>query len=357
MSAQNPEQIQDYKLPTVVYPTMSMPTPPDVEHNRGGQGPRPDCEGFVTVLPDPKNSTAKPPPEGKVRVLIGIPMLDIKFEFLESFLRFWTELALETRKPECPYEVGYHFAYRKPVHMAEEYLVNVAQNSKCTHLLLMDDDIYDVTKDHFEKLLFASKFPHAMCVFRRFVPERKVIDMPADNSMYRLYEIPCLCSNCKTGQSHWDGMFCATCGSKQDNLIQQADLIPFALTMIDLKVFDKIKRPWFHCTNEYPTDSWFADRVLEAGYHEYAHMAVRLNHAGINDFTRPHYIQMGMAKAQQGQGVINLSPEEMAKHQFMLNNKMKEAETRMHPKPPFAGDPITQNLGQGQSMTLVTHGT
>src|SRR3990167_2976543 len=150
--------------------------------------------------------------------------------------------------------------------------------------------------------------------------------MPVDVVPLRLYEVPCLCPKCGIGQSHWDAKFCVACGTPLDNLVQQADLIPFAFTLMKLSIFDKIKKPWFHCTSKYPTDSWFADRLIEAGMTEYGHMGIRLNHAGITDFTKPHYAQMGMIKAQQSKSVVNITPEEMEKHQYLLLNKMNEVE-------------------------------
>ena len=87
------------------------------------------------------------------------------------------------------FHVGYKFIYRKPVHAAEEQLAELAVSSECTHLLLMDDDIYDVTVQDMLKLLDADKdvvagimhtsgFPYAMCAFRRYNTKTKVADQP-----------------------------------------------------------------------------------------------------------------------------------------------------------------------------------
>mgnify|MGYP001558754106 CR=1 FL=1 len=356
----------DKPIPTPTYPSMTMPESPNVAHNKNG--PLPDCEGHISVYPDVSQSPVPDPLVGKIRILVGIPMLDVKYEFFESFMKFWTRCIIETSKPDCKIEIGFHVAYRKPVHMAEEYLVRTAQYNKCTHILFMDDDIYDVTwedllklvnadKDVIGGVMHASKFPHAMCVFRRFNPSLKVIDMPADTSMYRLYEVPASCPHCNIAQSHWDIKFCPSCGKQIDILIQQADLIPFAFTLMKLSIFDKLKQPWFHCTSKYPTDSWFGDRLIEAGLTEYGHMGVRLNHAGITDATKPHYLQMGMLKAQQAKGVVEISPEDMERHQRLLYNKMAETESRMRSKPVFSGNPqsITQDQ-PAEGQTLVTHG-
>lgn len=343
-------------------PTMDMPENPIIPGPIAPEGTiRANCEGIVESLPIPSQSPVIPPPEGKMRIMIGIPMLAVSYEFFESFLKFWTELCVK-RDPR--YEITYHFAYRKPVHMAEEYLVKTALFNKCTHILLMDDDIFDITADDLNRLveanvpfisgvMHASKFPHAMCVFRRYDTSKKVIDMPADNSMYRLYEVPALCPHCQFGQSHWDVHFCVNCGEEIDISIQEVDLVPFPFTLIDLKVFDKVKTPWFHCTNEYPTDSWFCDRLMEAGIKPMAHMLVRLNHAGITDETKPHFTGMGMAKMNRNKAIVNLSPDHMDIHQALLYNKMKEAEFKIKPKPPIVtGNGLINE--QQKDLTLLT---
>jgi hypothetical protein len=261
----------------------------------------------------------------------------------------------------------YHFAYRKPVHMAEEYLVKIAQHNKCTHILLMDDDIFDITprdldllvnadKDFISGVMHASKFPHAMCVFRRYDTTKRVIDMPADTSMYRLYEVPALCPDCKAPQSHWDAKFCVSCGHAIDIAVQECDLVPFPFTLIKLSVFDKVKQPWFHCTNGYPTDSWFCDRLLEAGIKPYAHMLVRLNHAGITDETKPFYMQMGLARMQRQKAVVHLSPEQMDIHQTLLMNRMREVEESVKPRPAIinSGELENKEVLEQRDLTLMT---
>jgi len=360
-------------LPAPKLPTMDMPADPVVPGAAplSPGGARANCEGFIETSPQPEQSIVPPPPEGKLRIMIGIPMLSVSYEFFESFLKFWTML-LAARDPR--YEVCYHFAYRRPVHMAEEYLVKTAQFNKCTHILLMDDDIFDVTPDDLHKLIeanvpfisgvmHASKFPHAMCVFRRYDLTKKVIDMPADNSMYRLYEVPPKCPHCQYNQPSWDVHFCYSCGKEINIEVQECDLTPFPFTLIDLKVFDQIKQPWFHCTSMYPTDSWFCDRLLEAGIKPRAHMTVRLNHAGITDDTKPHFANMGMARMQRNKAVVNLAPDQMEIHQAMLYNKMQAVEASIKPKPPIVGegnivkgDKTYNETVANRDLTLVTVG-
>jgi len=329
-------------LPKVDYPELDIPKEP--ETGRPQEETHMSCEGEVYVPPQANPNVAEPL-EGKPRILIGIPILTYSHEFVQSFIKFWTSICL---KVEGKFQVGYQFIYRKPVHMAEDTLIDIARYNKCTHILFMDDDIYDVTIDDLEKLInadkeviggvmYASKFPFAMCVFRRYNTDLKVIDMPSDNAMYRLYEVPCSCSNpkCNMGLSHWDAKYCPACGTVQDNMIQKADLIPFCFTLMKISIFDKIKPPAFYCSNKYPSDSWFADKCIEAGIQMYAHMGVRLNHAGITDVTKPMHLEMGIAerRSKQDKGLVNISPDDMQKHEFMLYNKMKEAEIKVRDNP------------------------
>lgn len=337
------EKKETFVMPKVDYPKMEMPEPPKVPEAKK-EDVHVSCEGEVykdTTKID--NSMIADPTPGIPRILIGIPILNFTYEFVDTFLKFWTQLCTQA---QGKMQAGYQFMYRKPVHMAEIQLAEIAVYNKCTHILFIDDDIYDYSITDLEKLLaadkdvisgimYASKFPYAMCAFRRYDTKKKVIDMPSDNSMFRLYEIPCACTKCGFALSHWDAKFCPVCGAAQDNMIQKADLIPFCFTLMKTSIFKKIKKPWFHCEIEYPSDSWFADRCREAGIQEYAHMGVRLNHAGVSDRTRPYLFQRDLdeKKAKPNTGLVPISEDEMNKHQFLLNKRMKEAEEKLKPKP------------------------
>jgi hypothetical protein len=329
---------KDYTLPHVDYPGLVMPPDPvvpgmpnDLIHK--------SCDGEDYAQPDFEHSTVSTPT--KKRLLIGIPILSYSHEFIQSFLKFIVELYGDQDKD---YEVGYHFVYRKPIQMADQLIVDMALYNKCTHILFIDDDITDYTKamldvlfkadkDIISGIMYASKFPFSMCAFRRYDTTRKVIDMPSDNTIYRLYEIPCQCANCHAPMTAWGCYYCGACGVKQDNLIQKVDLIPFPFTLIKTEIFKKLKQPWFHCTVKYPADSWFADRCIEAGVQQYAHMGVRLTHAGINDLTKGGHFSIGLEiKKRIGSGVVYVTEEEMNRHQYMLNEKMHEAEEKLKAK-------------------------
>ena len=250
------------------------------------------------------------------KILIGVPILAWTHEFATSFLAFWTDLMTYDTK-DRRFHVGYKFMYRKPVHMAEEELAQFAIDSGCTHLLLMDDDIYDVRAKDLLTLLDADKdivggimhthsFPHAMCAFRRYNRKTKVADQPILKGPARLYEVP---PNQRVG-------------------LQKVDLIPFAFTLIKTKVFKDMKKPWFKCDTQAPTDSWFADRALGKKFEYFAHFGVWLNHRGVTRENQSIHMQLGMLETQlknKGQ-IIQLTPDEMRVHEASMTAKLLAAE-------------------------------
>lgn len=248
------------------------------------------------------------------KILIGVPILAWTHEFATSFIRFWTELMMVSQ--ERKFHIGFEFKYRRPVDLAEEELAELAVDSGCTHLLLMDDDIYDVTAQDFFALLdadkdvvggimFTSGFPHAMCAFRRYDLTKRVQDQPRLQESCRLYEVP----------------------NDQRVGLQHVDLIPFGFTMIKTSVFKRLPKRWFKCDTKAPTDSHFADSCIENNIEYFAHFGVWLNHRGIRADNMGLQSQLGMHEAQRQKGrCIPLSPEQMEGQEKMVQQKMKEAE-------------------------------
>ena len=334
-----------YKLPDPVLPDLKPPKPPKT--GREKEEYHVSCEQAV-YQPLKENPAILPPPEGKARVMIAVPVLTFGYEFITCFINFWTQICLNK---DSKFEAGFNFAHRKPVHMAEEQLVDVARYNKCTHILFIDDDIWDYNVQDLEQLLEADKdviggvmytsgFPYTMCAFRRYNVDKKLIDMPSDNKIERLYEVPCLCPSCGTAMAFWDAKFCPTCGGACDNILQKVDLIPFCFTLMKMSIFNKIKEPAFYCSNKYPSDSWFADKCKEAKVQQWAHMGVRLTHRGVNHQNRVHYQRMKLEEksAKEDPGLVGVSQEDMDKHQMIMHNKMKEAEDKLKPTLAIAGN-------------------
>lgn len=274
------------------------------------------------------------------KILIGVPILAWTHEFALSFLRFWTEL-ITCDPAKRKFHVGFEFKYRRPVDLAEEELAELALQSGCTHLLLMDDDIYDVTAQDFFKLLdadkevvggimFTSGFPHAMCAFRRFDLTKKVAEQPILDESCRLYEVP----------------------HEQRVGLQPVDLIPFGFTMFKTSIFQKLPKRWFKCDTKAPTDSHFADSCIENNIEYFAHFDVWLNHRGIRQDNVGLQSQLGMHEAQRNKGrCIPLTPEQMELQEQMVRQKMKDAENNY--KGEIARRISFYEKGKGSSAVLV----
>lgn len=327
------KESKKYELPKPKLPDLEMPKSP-----KGAPITHTPADGDWYERIDYENSPIAPPAPGVPRIMVGLPILNFTFDFVQSFFKFWTQ-CISVEEPK--YELGYYFAYRKPVHMADQIIAETALYNKCTHVLYIDDDITDINKDMLDTLLavdkdvvsgvmYASKFPYQMCCFRRYDTNKKLIDQPSDNSMFRLYEVPCTCSNCGIDLPLWGIYYCSHCGAKQNNLMQKVDLIPFPFTLIKTDVFKRIKKPWFHCTDKYPADSWFADRCIEAGIQQWAHMGIRLTHNGVNDTTRQFRFNADLEiRKRKQKGIVGLDQTEMEKHQYLLHKRMKEAERKV----------------------------
>ena len=250
------------------------------------------------------------------RILIGVPILMWDHRFAISFLNFWTELMTYSVKGR-KFQVSYHFAYRRPVQMAQEEIVQHAIDCGCTHVLIMDDDIFDfkvadllalldADKDVVGGIMYTGGFPYSMCAFRRYDIDKKVAEMPILKSPARLYEVP----------------------PEQRQGVVEVDLIAFAFILMKTSVFTKIPKPWFKCDCVAPTDSYFCDAIMDAGIKPCAHFGVWMNHKGITRETQPLWAQIGMLEQQKlaGGQMVVISPEEARRLEIVMTQKLIESE-------------------------------
>lgn len=253
------------------------------------------------------------------RILIGIAILSWDHRFAMSFLSFWTEL-MTYDVAGRHFQVSYYFAHRRPVQMAQEEIAQHAIDCGCTHVLYIDDDIFDLKVSDFLTLLDADKdvvggimytggFPYAMCAFRRYDTDKKVAEMPVLKGPARLYEIP----------------------PDQRIGAVECDLIPFGFTMMKTSIFSKIPKPWFTCDTIAPTDSRFCDAIMDAGIKPYAHFDVWLNHRGVTRDNRDLYYQIGMKENEKNmcEQAIMITPEEAKKLEQVMSQKMVDAEKKL----------------------------
>lgn len=253
------------------------------------------------------------------RILIGIAILTWDHRFALSFLNFWTEL-MTYNVVGRKFQISYYFAYRRPVQMAQEEIAQHAMDCGCTHVLYIDDDIFDLKVDDLLKLLDADKdvvggimftggFPYSMCAFRRYDTDKKVAEMPLIKGMARLYEIP----------------------PEQRVGVVECDLIPFGFTLMKLSVFNTIPKPWFKCDCNAPTDSYFCDAIMEKGIKPHAHFDVWLNHKGVTRDNQQLHLQIGAIENQKqvGDHMMILTQDESKRLEIMMAQKLIESENKL----------------------------
>ena len=252
-------------------------------------------------------------------LLIGVSVLAWEHRFVESFMKLWTDLMTYSGKGR-KFQVGYKFAFRRPVQFAQHDIVEHAVQCGATHVVLMDDDIYDVSAEDIMTLLEADKdiiggvmcvggTPYTLCCFRKCDTSTKVGEQSILKTPARLYEVP-----------------------EQDRVgIQPVDLLSFGCIMIKTKVFAGMPKPYFRCDLQAPTDSYFMDDVMARGFQPYVHFGVMLNHRGVTVLNRHIHMQLDQVNAQQDgmKNAIMLTPDEMARHSVYMQMKIDEAEKKL----------------------------
>lgn len=250
-----------------------------------------------------------------MKLLVAVPMLTPSIEFFTSWTNLWTQLM----KEQDAIEVGYKFTYRKPTFIADESFAQLALDTDCTHILFMDDDIYDVTladlrklvdadKDVIGGVMYATGTPYNLCASRLLDPKRDLSEVAIEDGSdwFTMYPIP---EDDRKG-------------------IQEANLISLGLTLVKTDVFRKIEKPWFFDTKNWRySDSAFLNRCKNAGIKVYAHFDVWLNHRGITKENQPAWCKIYDLKGQGGLGVP-IPPKYANLHRQIMMQVTEEAQKR-----------------------------
>lgn len=259
-----------------------------------------------------------------VKLLVGLATLDISYECFTSFNKFWTDVIRSAR-----FEVGCKCINRTPTVVAQEELAKFAVDSGATHLLIIDDDVYDYTLLDLIKLLEADvdmiggcmmtrKFPYHMCAMRRLDPSKPIIEHAQQPTGFDMYEVPV--------------------ADRQG--IKPVDLISFGFTLFKTSLFKKLKRPYFipdpsmidesKLNYQYQkyTDSIFCDKVFKVGSQPYAHFDVWLNHHGVTRNNVNHWIGIYQQSGMLTQPGIKMNPNELLEYKMIVKEKLVEAEER-----------------------------
>jgi len=197
-----------------------------------------------------------------MKILFAVPLLDIRYEWLIGFTDILNQLK--------PYEYELYLPYRKPLHIADTLMARKAIAGNFDYVLRMDDDVWDVPPNAIEKLINADKdfiscvmyangFPYQRCAFLK-KQDLNLVDIARD-------KIPVLKEVSGTG-------------------ILMVDMCAFPFTLIKTSVFKRLKEPWFEHTEEIVPDSYFCQKMLDAGIQPYVDMDLQVTHRGVNFWNR-----------------------------------------------------------------------
>lgn len=259
-----------------------------------------------------------------IKLLVGIPTVGISYEFFTSWNAFWTDLVRSAK-----FEVGCQFKYRMAPFLAQEQLAREAVDSGATHLLLIDDDIFDFTLLNLITLLEADvdmvggvmltkKFPFHTCAMRRLDPKKPLLEHAQNMTGFDMYEVP------KPDQKG----------------LKPVDLISFGFTLFKTDLFKKLDKPYFipdareidldSCHYRYLnfTDSIFCDKLHYRGIQPYAHFDVWLNHNGVTKDNVGSWLQIYQTAGHLTQPGIKMNNNDFVKYKMVVKEKMVEAERR-----------------------------
>jgi len=185
----------------------------------------------------------------------------------------------------------------------------------------MDDDIWNPSLDFLDKLVLANKEvvggvffssadPGNLCAKRLIDDRKSLVDLVSKNKddIFAMYAVP---------PDEWHGL-------------QRVHLISLGFVLIKVKLFNKIRQPWFsHSLTKRFTDSVFCENCRKVGVDVFAHFDVFLNHRGITLNTFKHWAQIyQIQKAANWKPSYPLSEKEAVKHINIINSRVRKAQKK-----------------------------
>lgn len=155
---------------------------------------------------------------------------------------------------DFPYDYDVIFKRGSILHYSREEIVKKAVEMKCTHLLFVDTDMF-FEKDAILKLLDRKKDVIGVNYYTRKEPKESTARLmdPSDYKGEQIY---------------------------------LAESVATGFMLIDLKVFKKIKEPWFFWGFSdkgevtMGEDYWFCTKAREAGYEVWCDLSIPIGHIG-----------------------------------------------------------------------------
>lgn len=182
-----------------------------------------------------------------MKICIGIPTnRGVKAKTVLSLLEMVTHSKYE-----------FHFVVATEGHTVAEnrnYIVVQAKNAQCDYLLFVDDDMV-FPLDMLDKLLSHKKEVIGVVSHSRMLPLKRTI-----SAMKYPNELP--------------------------STLFRVEGAGTGIMLIDMNVFDKIQKPYFHFTFfdsgliQFSEDIWFCERVQNAGMSVWCDPTIEIKHIG-----------------------------------------------------------------------------
>ena len=188
------------------------------------------------------------------KLCIGIPHGEmVKGKFLVPFTSLLFHLP-------CPAQV----VTREGVYVQENrhYIVQQAQQAQCSHLLLLDADMY-FTHEALAGLI--------------------ALDKDIAGAAYNMRQVP-LTTTVKFADA--TGTIVAKAAEDIPTVPFPCYSVGFGFTLINLRVFDTLPQPWFYIEHEPDgslktgDDVWFCQQAAKAGYEVWADPTLGVKHIG-----------------------------------------------------------------------------
>lgn len=170
-----------------------------------------------------------------------------------------------------------YFPYQMNWWDANNEIWNIALRHKFTHILRIDDDVWNVPMDGFSKLYAADKdvigaaypnrrFPYTVCALNR-TTEDSLVDTSSQGNL-----------TLKAVQNY---------GYAGEDILP-CDLVGFGMTLIKVAPFKYLERPMYKGQETCPDDTYFAQVCLDNNIKQFVHFGVRLHHRHVTFANNGH---------------------------------------------------------------------
>lgn len=214
-----------------------------------------------------------PPASSMPKILVGYPFLKPHTKGLPHLIQFY---GICSKTHEMVLEMPMY----RPLHKAQQTIVDAARHWKCSHILFIEDDQWGFPVDGLDILLGHDK---------------DVVGLPTYKKKYPY--LPMACRRKRDGESLLEA-------NELDPIIgeglEKVDLITFGFTLVRTSVFDRIENPFALPYADHPADSYFSQYCDDAGIEKWVDYRFIVGHGDLSPQEIPY---RRMAREMMDSGV------------------------------------------------------